>query len=67
MSSGVSMGASERKGSSEKAILVYIEKLGADVWIPRSAIHEDSEVYGGGDGEGDLVVKTWWAEKEGWE
>lgn len=67
MSSGVNMGAAKRKGSSDKALRVYIEKLGADTWVPKSVIHDDSEVYDGGDGEGDLVVETWWAEKEGWE
>lgn len=64
---GVNMGAAERKSSSDKALLVYIEKLGSEVWVPKSVIHDGSEVYEGGDGEGDLVVKSWWAEKEGWE
>jgi hypothetical protein len=35
-------------------------------WIPKSQIHDDSEVYEV-DHEGKLVVKKWLAEKEGWE
>jgi hypothetical protein len=33
-------------------------------WVPKSVVHEDSEVSGRGD-EGELFVKTWWAEKNG--
>ncbi len=35
-----------------------------DVWVPQSQITDDSEVYATGD-EGQLVVKLWWAEREG--
>ena len=49
--------------ATPKAILVL--RKGKEVWIPQSAIHEDSEVYKKGD-EGKLLVKMWWAEKEGW-
>ncbi len=36
------------------------------VWIPKSMIHDDSEVYDAKDNSsGKLVVKLWWAEKEG--
>ena len=45
-----------------KAILVEID--GDEVWIPKSVIHDDSEVSAGGD-EGDLVVAQWFAEREG--
>lgn len=35
------------------------------VWIPKSVIHaEDTEVLGNGD-VGELVVATWFSEKEG--
>jgi len=33
-------------------------------WVPKSVLHDDSEVWKKGD-EGDLVVKHWWAEKNG--
>lgn len=35
-------------------------------WIPKSAIHDNSEVYQLDD-EGDLVVEGWFAKKEGWD
>lgn len=34
-------------------------------WMPKSVVHEDSEVYTKGN-EGKLVVKTWFAKREGW-
>lgn len=35
-----------------------------DIWIPKSQVHDDSEVYKKGH-EGTLVVMEWFAEKEG--
>lgn len=35
------------------------------LWVPKSVIHDDSEVYEVG-GEGTLVVFQWFADKEGW-
>lgn len=45
-----------------KAIRVIIDGKGH--WIPNSVVHDDSEVYRKGD-EGTLVVKEWFAIKEG--
>ncbi len=50
-------------GETEKAIKVT---LGEDTWMPKSAVHEDSEVYQLGD-MGRLVVRPWFAQKMGWE
>jgi len=47
----------------EKAVLVELES-GGEHWIPKSVLHDDSEVWKNGQ-SGDVVVKTWWAEKEG--
>lgn len=50
------------------AILVQLIDDGEDkLWILKSVVHDDSEVYGEADdrNKGQLVVKTWWAEKEG--
>ena len=33
-------------------------------WIPKSVVHEDSEVSGDGD-TGTIVIMRWFAEKEG--
>lgn len=36
-----------------------------DLWVPKSMIDEDSEVYRLDSGTGELIVKRWWAEKAG--
>lgn len=37
-------------------------------WIPRTAVHEDGEIKLGAEvgDEGELFVRRWLAEKEGW-
>ena len=49
------------KRETEKALLVLID--GEDKWIPKSVIHEDSEVWRAWD-EGTLAMMAWFAEKE---
>jgi len=56
---------------TDKAVRVSLDRtslLGeVDFWLPRSVLHDDSEVYGGNEGaSGALVVKHWFAKKEGW-
>ena len=53
--------------TSTKAILFReSEKFGGEeYWVPRSHIHDDSEVWKQGD-EGMLVVTEWLAIKKGW-
>ncbi len=51
------------KAETAKALLVEIDGE-PGVWIPQSVISEDSEVYKRGD-EGKLVVRRWFAEREG--
>ncbi len=34
-------------------------------WVPQECVHDDSDVFEKG-GEGKLVVKVSWAEKQGW-
>lgn len=34
-------------------------------WVPKSQIHDDSEVYREGD-DGRLVITRWIAEQKGW-
>lgn len=51
------------KAESKKAILC---KIGADTyWIPKSQLHDDSEVYEKG-GEGTLIVSDWLARQLRW-
>ena len=39
---------------------------GKSLWVPRGALHHDSDVFGPG-GEGELIVHGWWARTEGLE
>lgn len=45
---------------SPAALCVTID--GVDMWLPKKAVHEDSDVQADGD-SGDLLVKDWFAEK----
>lgn len=49
-------------GETDKAIRVKID--GKPFWVPKSQIHDDSEVYQSGT-TGTLIVTQWWAEQEG--
>lgn len=49
--------------TTEKAILVrLVDHEDRELWVPKSQIHDDSEVYGDGH-EGVLVVSEWFAKK----
>lgn len=50
--------------NTDNALLVDIE--GDEYWIPKSQIHDDSEVWKKGQ-EGDLVIHYWYARKLGFE
>lgn len=63
MSDAESLGKAKVVGATDKALRVEVEDMGT-IWVPRSVIHDDSEVYDEGH-EGELVVKRWFAEKEG--
>lgn len=57
------------KRETAKAILVSFGKASKytkspEVWVPKSVVHDDSEVYKEGD-TGTLIVARWFAEKEG--
>ena len=48
---------------TDKALLINIE--GEEKWIPKSVIHDDSEVFDDNENrKGALVLKRWWAEQE---
>lgn len=53
---------------TDKAVRVEFEDedgVPQKEWVPRSQIHDDSEVYGDGH-EGTLVVTAWIAKQKGW-
>jgi len=61
----VSLGDGKAVRDSGKALLVKLA-TGEEKWIPKSVIHDDSEVYDAEENaEGEVVVQEWWAEKEG--
>lgn len=69
----VKMGTATVQAVTAKAVLVR-SGGGREHWIPKSGIHDDSEVYGTDDygkqqargSSGTLIVKRWFARKEGW-
>jgi hypothetical protein len=61
----VSLGKAKIIASTDRAIRVILDSDGKAYWIPESVVHDDSEVFRGCDGAGDLVVQSWWSEKEG--
>lgn len=63
---GVNLGPARVVRATAKALLVYVESEDAQRWVPRSQVHDDSEVFDdSSNAEGDLVVTQWFAQKEG--
>lgn len=60
-----SLGRAECVKEGTRALLFSIDDLG-EKWVPKSQIHENSEVWEFGQEPGELVVTEWWAEKKGW-
>lgn len=59
------MGKVKVIAATEKALLCQPAKDGTDsFWVPRSVLMDGTEVDKKGD-DGELVVKTWWADKNG--
>jgi hypothetical protein len=58
-----SLGEGEVLRETEKAILFANEE--EQFWVPKSVIHDHSAVWSSTEGKdaGELVVKTWWANK----
>ena len=62
---GFGLGEARVIGSTEKALRVRCAH--GETWIPRSVVHDDSEVYDAlNNATGKLVVEQWFARKEGW-
>lgn len=68
---GFRLGIGRVVASTEKALSVALDPsslLGAKkIWVPRSVIHSDSELFDALDhASGELVVEEWFARREGW-
>jgi len=61
------LGLGEVVVAKEKALLIRLDELGEEKWIPRSVLEDDSEITEEAEegDEGEVIVKTWFAEKEG--
>lgn len=70
MPSSYSLGEARCKAETSKgnpdegAILCEVDSMDEPLWVPKSQVHGDSEVYREGT-SGDLVVMEWWARKKG--
>jgi hypothetical protein len=60
---GTDIGEGKAIRGTGRALLIKLAS-GEEKWIPNSCIHDNSEVFKENQ-EGTVVVKTWWAEKEG--
>ncbi len=62
---GVEFEGSLCTGETPKALFVKLDD-GRVITVPKSVIHDDSEVFDEGDNRfGKLVIKQWFADKEG--
>lgn len=53
-----------QESDSGKALLIYLDDLGEETWIPYSGIHDDFEVYDDRENsEGEVVIKSWFERK----
>lgn len=61
---GVQIGEGRITRESERAFFVEFDDAipRASLWVPKSVLHDDSEIFAIED-EGVLVVKRWYAEK----
>lgn len=62
---GFEVGTAGVSWETPDAVLFAIDGVGA-VWVPKSAVHDNSEVWKRGQEPGALVVKPWFAKKKGW-
>lgn len=63
----IKMGKCKATKETEKGLCVIGLEMtsGKPQWLPKSAIHDNSEVWLKGH-EGELVIHGWLAEKNGW-
>ena len=62
---GFEVGLAIPKRQTKKAVQMLIDGIGRE-WVPKSSIHDDSEVWRPGQPKGRLIVNEWFAEKKGW-
>lgn len=53
---------------TDRSVKINSPDFDEEFWVPKSAIHDDSEVFDGsldGSGPGNLIVTYKWAERKG--
>jgi hypothetical protein len=63
---GTSLGKATVLRDTGKALLIEAEELDSEEWVPKSCIHDDSEIFEDGQEPGELIVKEWFAREKGW-
>jgi len=64
--SGINAGLAKVVKETDFALLVSLDADdGREYWVPKSQIHDDSEVFKEGQ-VGDIIVSSWYAEQKGW-
>ena len=61
----VSLGNAKIIKETNSAIQVELEDPPGVHWIPKSVVHDNSEVWETVGTTGDLIIQEWFAEKEG--
>lgn len=63
---GVNLGPCRVIAATDEAIKVQLDSEDDTRWIPKSQVHDDSDVFDADqNSKGDLVVTQWFAEKKG--
>lgn len=57
---GVDLGSGVCIHETSLAVLVQLDDGKEPLWVPKSCVHDDSEVFEQDD-EGQFVVLEWWA------
>jgi hypothetical protein len=47
---------------TDKALLVRLDD-GEEKWVPKSVIHDDSEIFSDATQEGKLILQAWFVER----
>jgi hypothetical protein len=64
MKTSVKLGYAMVRSETELAVMFDTKEHGT-LWIPKRAIHDDSETWNSKNNAGELVVQGWFAEQRG--
>jgi hypothetical protein len=64
MKTAVKLGYAIVRAETELAVMFDTKEYGT-LWVPKRAIHDDSETWDSKNNTGELIVHEWFAEKRG--